>query len=147
MINKYKKNFQFCYYLCTSCATNQIFKLIMLFLMKLLIIEIFAYHYFVTFLEYSPISNFELKNCLKSISCDTSAMDKFQLTGRALGRVFNFRSGCMHIIHLLPSVAAIQPNLELKTRPKQLLGSLPLVIALPGSLYFKSPCTLKLLVR
>jgi hypothetical protein len=27
---------------------------------------------------------------------------------------------------------AIQPNLELKTRPKQLLGSLPLVIALPG---------------
>jgi hypothetical protein len=29
-----------------------------------------------------------------------------------------------------PSVAVIQPNLELKTRPKQLLGSLPLVIAL-----------------
>jgi hypothetical protein len=39
----------------------------------------------------------------------------------------------MHIIHLLPSVAAIQPNLELKTRPKQLLGSLPLVIALPDN--------------
>jgi hypothetical protein len=36
----------------------------------------------------------------------------------------------MHIMHLLPSVA-IQPNLELKTRPKQLLGSLPLVIVLP----------------
>jgi hypothetical protein len=36
---------------------------------------------------------------------------------RALGRVFNFRSGCMHTMHLLPSVA-IQPNLELKTRPK-----------------------------
>jgi len=32
-------------------------------------------------------------------------------------------------MHLLPSVA-IQPNLEFKTRPKQLLGSLPLVIAL-----------------
>jgi hypothetical protein len=32
---------------------------------------------------------------------------------------------------LLPGVA-IQPNLELKTRPKQLLGSLPLVIALPA---------------
>jgi hypothetical protein len=29
-------------------------------------------------------------------------------------------------------MVAIQPNLELKTRPKQLLGSLPLVIALPG---------------
>jgi hypothetical protein len=38
----------------------------------------------------------------------------------------------MHtIMHLLPSVAK-QPNLELKTRPKQLLVSLPLVIALPG---------------
>jgi len=34
-------------------------------------------------------------------------------------------------MHLLPGVA-IQPNLELKTWPKQLLGSLPLVIALPG---------------
>jgi hypothetical protein len=33
-------------------------------------------------------------------------------------------------MHLLPGVA-IQPNLELKTRPKQLLGSLPLVIMLP----------------
>jgi hypothetical protein len=36
----------------------------------------------------------------------------------------------MQTMHLLHSVA-IQPNLELKTRPKQLLGSLPLVIALP----------------
>jgi hypothetical protein len=35
-------------------------------------------------------------------------------------------------MHLLPSVA-IQPNLELKTRLKQLLDSLPLVIALPRS--------------
>jgi hypothetical protein len=38
----------------------------------------------------------------------------------------------MHTMHLLPSVA-IQPTLELKTRPKQLLGSIPLVIALPGA--------------
>jgi hypothetical protein len=41
----------------------------------------------------------------------------------------------MHTIHLLPSVA-IQPNLELKTQPKQLLGSLPLVITLPALGYF-----------
>jgi hypothetical protein len=33
-------------------------------------------------------------------------------------------------MHLLPGVTK-QPNLELKTRPKQLLGSLPLVITLP----------------
>jgi len=38
----------------------------------------------------------------------------------------------MHTMHLLPGVA-IQPNLELKTRPKLLLGSLPLVIALPAT--------------
>ncbi len=37
----------------------------------------------------------------------------------------------MHTMHLLPSVS-IQPNLELKTRPKQLLGSLLLVIARPS---------------
>jgi hypothetical protein len=33
----------------------------------------------------------------------------------------------MHTMHLLPSVE-IQPNLKLKTRPKQLLGYLPLVM-------------------
>jgi len=33
----------------------------------------------------------------------------------------------------LLSSAAKRPNLELKTRPKQLLGSLPLVTALPGT--------------
>jgi hypothetical protein len=37
----------------------------------------------------------------------------------------------MHATHLVRSVA-IRPTLELKTRPKQLLGSLPLDIALPG---------------
>ncbi len=39
-----------------------------------------------------------------------------------------------HIKFLRPSVAK-QPNLELKTRPRQLLGSLPLVIALPAQRY------------
>jgi hypothetical protein len=37
----------------------------------------------------------------------------------------------MHTMHLLPDVV-IQPNLEMKTRPKELLGSLLLVIALPA---------------
>jgi hypothetical protein len=35
-----------------------------------------------------------------------------------------------HAMHLLHSTA-IRPKLELKTQPKQLLGSLPLNIALP----------------
>ena len=47
----------------------------------------------------------------------------------------------MHTMHLLPGVA-IQPNLELKTRPKQLLGSLPLVIALPDGFHQRSVCWL-----
>ncbi len=37
----------------------------------------------------------------------------------------------MQTMHLLPGVT-IQPNLELKTRPKPVLGSLPLAFALPG---------------
>ncbi len=57
-------------------------------------------------------------------------MDKLKLTGQTLGRVFNSRRFCMHAMHLLSSLA-IRPNLDLKTQPKQLLGSLPLYITLP----------------
>ncbi len=39
-------------------------------------------------------------------------------------------------MHLLPSVA-IQPNLELKTQPKPVLGSLPLAFALPEQVQFE----------
>jgi len=39
----------------------------------------------------------------------------------------------MHTMHLLPGVE-IQPNLELKTWPKQLLGSLLLVTTLPDEM-------------
>ncbi len=48
-------------------------------------------------------------------------MDKLQLAGWNLGRVFN--SSWYQPKH---------PNLKLKTRPKQLLGSLPIPLALPG---------------
>ncbi len=58
-------------------------------------------------------------------------MGKLLLTGQNLGRVFNFSSGCVHAMQLYFFETKL-PNLKLKTRPKQLLGSLPLVIALPG---------------
>jgi hypothetical protein len=61
-------------------------------------------------------------------------MDKLSLTGWTLGRVCSSRSGCILAMQLLSSVATL-PNLYLKTRPKQLLGSLPLVIALPVSVH------------
>ncbi len=51
----------------------------------------------------------------------------------------------MYTMHLLPSVT-IQPNLELKTGPKQLLGSLPLVIALPRLSYEINTATKQLFI-
>jgi hypothetical protein len=54
-------------------------------------------------------------------------MDKLQLTGRNLGRVFNFRSGHLHAADLWCSWVEL-PDLNLKTRPKQL----PLGMALCG---------------
>ncbi len=42
-------------------------------------------------------------------------------------------------MHLRPGVAK-QPNLELKTQPKKLLGSLPLVIALPDLAHDFAAC-------
>ncbi len=57
-------------------------------------------------------------------------MDKLQLTGRNMGRVFNFRNGRVHVVRFLCYGVKL-PNLKLKTQPKQLLGLLPLDITLP----------------
>jgi hypothetical protein len=58
-------------------------------------------------------------------------MDKLQLTGQNLGRVFKFRRGCIHVIQLYYFETKL-PKLKLKTRPKQLLGSLLVDIMLPA---------------
>ncbi len=60
---------------------------------------------------------------------------QLQLTGQNLGRVFNFRFGHLQAEHFWCYQVKL-PNLKLKTRPKQLLGSLLLVIALPGLVKF-----------
>jgi len=44
-------------------------------------------------------------------------MDKLQLTGQKLDRVFNSRSSCMSTIYLY-CYEAKWPNLKLKTKPK-----------------------------
>jgi hypothetical protein len=55
-------------------------------------------------------------------------MDKLKLTGQNLGRVCNSK-----LEHAIVYASITKwPNLKLKTRPKQLLGSLPLAFALPG---------------
>ncbi len=63
-------------------------------------------------------------------------MDELQLKGQHLGRVFNSRSGCVRAMQL-PCLETKWPNLKLKTRPKQLVGSLPLDIAFSGAWYSK----------
>jgi hypothetical protein len=62
-------------------------------------------------------------------------MDKLQLTGRNLGRVFNFRRGHLHGA-LVWCYRVKLTSFKLKTRPKQLIGSLPLDIVLPIKLIF-----------
>jgi hypothetical protein len=73
------------------------------------------------------------KNCgIFKINFRTSTMDKLQLTGQNLGRVFNYKSDCMSAMHLF-CYEAKQLNLKLKIRPKHLLGSHPLAFKLPAS--------------
>jgi hypothetical protein len=57
-------------------------------------------------------------------------MDKLPLTGQNLGWVFNLRCGHLHAATFLVLSVKLT-NLQLKTQPKQLLGSVLLVIALP----------------
>jgi hypothetical protein len=63
-------------------------------------------------------------------------MDKLKLKGLNLDRVFHSRLGRACIGHAVVHITK-QPNLKLKTEPKQLLGSLLLTFALPGT-YFRS---------
>jgi hypothetical protein len=58
------------------------------------------------------------------------AMDKLQLTGQNLGKVFNFRSDHLHGPNFWCYLVKL-PNLKLKTQLNQLSGSLLLVITLP----------------
>jgi hypothetical protein len=58
-------------------------------------------------------------------------MDKRNLTGQTLGRIFNSKLGhaciCRKVAHITK-----RPNLKLKTRSKQLSGSLVLALVFPG---------------
>jgi hypothetical protein len=59
-------------------------------------------------------------------------MDKLQLTGQNLGRVFNSKTGFMYPMRLYCFEAKLN-NLKLKTQPQQLLGYILFDILLPGS--------------
>ncbi len=60
-------------------------------------------------------------------------MDQLQLPVQILDQEFNFENGCEYAVHFLCYEVKL-PNLKLKTWPKQLLGSLPIDIVLPGFL-------------
>ncbi len=64
----------------------------------------------------------------------TVVMDKLQLTGQNLDRVFNSRGGCVCATQLCCLETKL-PHLMLKTRPRQLLGSLPFDITLPAMVF------------
>ena len=61
-------------------------------------------------------------------------MDKLKLTGQKPGRVFNFECGCVRL-YIAFALITKQPHLKLKTRPKQIVGSVSLAFALPGKAY------------
>jgi hypothetical protein len=61
-------------------------------------------------------------------------MDKLNLKGQKLGRVFDSRLGRAWICHAIAYITE-RHDLKLKTRPKQLLGSLQLTIALITLIY------------
>ncbi len=61
----------------------------------------------------------------------TMAWTNFSWQDKPLAEFSTLEVAACHAMHLLHS-RAIWPNLELITRPKQLSGSLPLDIALPG---------------
>jgi hypothetical protein len=67
-------------------------------------------------------------------------MDTLKRTGQNLTRVFNSRNDCVCAIYTCWYWAK-QPNLELKTWPKQLLSCLLLDLTLPGVIrvYFAAP--------
>jgi hypothetical protein len=59
------------------------------------------------------------------------------MTGQTLGKFSTLEVAACHAIHLVHSIA-IRSNLELKTRPKQLLVALLLDITLPGLTHYSS---------
>ncbi len=81
-------------------------------------------------LRYDKRQKFDLSFCSTFHSSDF-AWTNFSLQDEPWAEFSTLEVAALHIMHLLPGVA-IQPILELKTWPKQLLGSLPLVITLPG---------------
>ncbi len=64
-----------------------------------------------------------------------ASMDKLKLKGLNLGRVFNYSCGRV-FMKLSKYSSSKQPDLELKTRPKPVLGSLPLAFALPDACHW-----------
>ncbi len=67
------------------------------------------------------------------------SMIKLQLTRLNLGRVFNYR--CRHAsTQISTCTSSKQPNLLLKTQPKQVFGYLPLAFVLPAQSNKYSAC-------
>jgi len=71
--------------------------------------------------------------CALSAIKTSRLMDKLRLARQNLDQFFNSGCGCVRAMQL-PCFETKLASLKLKTLPKQLLGSLPLEIALPNKL-------------
>jgi len=90
--------------------------------------------YFLSFSEYGNKIFHRFSFCQKCqllLPYWVVAWTNFSLQDKPWAKFSTLEVAACKNMNLLPGVA-IQPNLELKTQPKQLLGSLPLVIALLG---------------
>ncbi len=80
------------------------------------------------------VGNWLSMGCLKSYN-----MDKLELTGQNLGRVFNSRWGRTCVCHAI-AVSIKQPSLKLKTGSKLLFGSLPINTSFARTAWMLLPC-------
>ncbi len=74
-----------------------------------------------------------LKQILK-IDLNHNTWTNFSRQDKPWAEFSTLEAAACHAMHK-PHSIAIRPNLELKTQPRQLLGSLPLDITLPALLY------------
>jgi hypothetical protein len=72
----------------------------------------------------------------RSVNYNCKVKGKLKITGQNLGWVFSTRFYRACLGHAIVHVTK-QLNIKLKTRPKQLLGSLPLAFVLPGKVCCK----------
>jgi hypothetical protein len=86
--------------------------------------------------RFKPRAFYQQSSAIATLLClPFCYVQTLAVKGQNLGRVFNSRLGHACVCCAIAYITK-QPNLKLKTRPKQLLGSLPLTFTLPSKSFF-----------